>query len=436
MSLQSMSHPFGIVVLVPKTPEVERDKLKCFITALDADCLDNARAAQLYKTFGEIEQLAAGARLIVASKAVASRAWEKDGYRDGASWMAALGGQSYGEAAGTLATAQQLGKLPVTDGALRRGELSVAQARKIAGAAHEDPSSESLLVDSARKGSFEELEATARLIRTQAAKERSLAATERRARQRRSLWGSSDDFGSFHLHARLTAQDGARVMDAIEKRAGRFFDEARSQSRREPHGAYLADALVEACTEECSGAEKPGAQKSPKTTTVLRVDLAALKRESLGPEESCTIDGVGPVSLATATNLIGDSWLKILVTSGVDVQSITHVGRTIPAHVRSALEARDQSCVVPRCSVRRHLEIDHYKVPFALGGRSELSNLARLCTFHHRLKTHAGFVLDGGPGHWVFRPPSESGDDDDDQWPDRPESGAGDASSERLFSGP
>jgi hypothetical protein len=49
--------------------------------------------------------------------------------------------------------------------------------------------------------------------------------------------------------------------------------------------------------------------------------------------------------------------------------------------------------------------MDHWVVAFADGGPSELWNLARICVFHHRLKTHRGWVLTGSPGKWEFRPP-------------------------------
>jgi 5-methylcytosine-specific restriction endonuclease McrA len=62
------------------------------------------------------------------------------------------------------------------------------------------------------------------------------------------------------------------------------------------------------------------------------------------------------------------------------VTSVAHVGRTIAARVRTALEARDPMCVVPGCDIRLGLEIDHI-VPFAGGGLSMLANLARLCSF-------------------------------------------------------
>jgi hypothetical protein len=97
--------------------------------------------------------------------------------------------------------------------------------------------------------------------------------------------------------------------------------------------------------------------------------------------------------------------VKVIIKKGVDVTSVVHVGRAVPAHLRSALERRDPVCVVPGCEETQRLEIDHYKVPFHLDGPTEMWNLCRLCHWHHHLKTHCGYALVGDPGSWEWRTP-------------------------------
>jgi hypothetical protein len=120
----------------------------------------------------------------------------------------------------------------------------------------------------------------------------------------------------------------------------------------------------------------------------------------------CDIPGVGPIPVAAARRLAADAVLKVIVTKGVDVVAVAHGGRSVPAHVRSALEARDPVCVVPGCDVRRGLEIDHL-APYAEGGPSTLGNLARICAWHHLLKTHHGHGLRRGPDGWKWTPPDD-----------------------------
>jgi hypothetical protein len=110
------------------------------------------------------------------------------------------------------------------------------------------------------------------------------------------------------------------------------------------------------------------------------------------------------IPVATARRLADDAIIKLLLTDSVDVTAVVHAGRTIPAHLRSALEERDQTCWVPGCDVRRGLEIDH-RIPWAQGGPTTLDNLARLCNWHHYQKTNLGYRLQGRPGNWTWHHP-------------------------------
>ena len=63
-------------------------------------------------------------------------------------------------------------------------------------------------------------------------------------------------------------------------------------------------------------------------------------------------------------------------------------------------------------TTRDGLEIDHV-LPFAHGGPASLANLARLCHWHHYLKTHHRHVLersdgdDGEPPGWRWLAPDD-----------------------------
>jgi hypothetical protein len=110
-----------------------------------------------------------------------------------------------------------------------------------------------------------------------------------------------------------------------------------------------------------------------------------------------------------ARDMANDSFLRFVFHRAGDIHSISHFGRTINRHLRTALAHRDRCCVVPGCGVSYGLEIDHI-IPFAVGGPTELSNLALLCHHHHWLKTYEGWTLersgtkgDGSPP-WSFRP--------------------------------
>ena len=119
----------------------------------------------------------------------------------------------------------------------------------------------------------------------------------------------------------------------------------------------------------------------------------------------CEIEGVGPVPVAVAGRLLGDAVVSVIIRDGVDIRSVTHLGRQPTAHQRTALRARDPECVVAGCHVRQGLQIDHVD-PWVPSFVTTLDRLARLCRHHHGLKTFRGWRLEGEPGHWRLVPPA------------------------------
>lgn len=161
------------------------------------------------------------------------------------------------------------------------------------------------------------------------------------------------------------------------------LEAARRSGRREPRQACAADALVAmartSCERRSDGASSP---PRPPAMVHVRIDHAAFVRGHTEAGETCEVPGIGPIPVATARALSSDAIVSAIVGDGVDVRAVAHLGRTIPAHVRTALEARDLTCVVPGCMVDERLEIDHI-VPLAEGAPTRLDNLARLCEWHH-----------------------------------------------------
>lgn len=184
-----------------------------------------------------------------------------------------------------------------------------------------------------------------------------------------------------------------------------MFDEARKADKRESSGAYAADALVDLVTR--SSADPKNRSGTSSAVVHVRVDAAALRRGYVEGGEVCEIAGVGPVAVATARALLPEAFLKVVIVDAVDVISVSHLGRHVSAHVRTAIEERDPTCVVPGCDVAMGLEIDHWQTDYGDDGPTALFNLARLCHFHHNMKSYRGFSLGGGPGKWVWQPPPD-----------------------------
>lgn len=211
--------------------------------------------------------------------------------------------------------------------------------------------------------------------------------------------------GNLSIWAELLPEEGARFLARFQLERDRVFKAAQRSGRRETSNQYSADALMAIVD---SVGRDEGRSEASKATVSVVVDHSALVRGHRGPGETCELPGIGEVPVAQVRAMMSDCILRVLVVKGADVVAATSPTRTIPAAVRAALDLRDRRCVVPSCDETFHLERDHYKVPFAAGGASELSNLAKLCTWHHRLKTHHGFKLEGEPGNWKWSAPPDA----------------------------
>jgi uncharacterized protein DUF222 len=371
-------------------------RLRETAAGIDHRELTGGQAAELVRLFTVAERICAAIRTLAARRAEETKVWQREGHRTAAEWLAVKTGTSVGQAIGSLETARRLEALPVTQEAFSSGHLSELQAREIS-AAGPDRRSERALIETAQTQPVSMLREECRRVRAAAISDE-LAAYEG-IRRRRYFRHWCDVEGAIRLEARLTPDAGAAVIAAIDARRDRIIVEARRAGRRESAEAHAADALVELATESDP--------KRPRAMIHVLVDHRALVSGRATGGQRCEIPGVGRIPAATARALTSDGIIKAIVTKGSDVQRVVHIGRTVPARVRTALEVRDPTCVVPACHVRKGLEIDHYRVAYAAGGRTTLDNLARLCRWHHYQKTYLGYRLTGEPGAWRWITPSE-----------------------------
>jgi Domain of unknown function (DUF222) len=379
-------------------------ELQEVVSEIRPELLSADEAERLVKAFSRLENVCAAGKAIAVGGVARSEAWRRHGERSAAHWVAKATGTSVGQAVGTLEAARRLEDLPATREAFAEGRVSETQVSEIAAAARVTPAVEQELLKVASSGDLTGLREQCRKVRAGACDELSRYEAIRRTRYLRH-WTDPD--GAFRLDGRLTPDAGATVLAALEPHRQRIFTEARRAGRREPLQAYLADALVALAEGASTG--KDSGSRGPRAMVHVRVDHSAFIRGYTEEGETCDIPGVGPIPVATARALSSDAILAAVITKGSDVVAVAHMGRTIPARLRTALEARDPECAVPGCHVRHNLQIDHIK-PFAEGGPTRLSNLGRLCPWHHYLKTHLHYVLGGGPGEWTWSGPKENGD--------------------------
>ncbi|MGI9603968.1 MAG: HNH endonuclease signature motif containing protein [Acidimicrobiales bacterium] len=334
----------------------------------------------------------------LAARAAAQKVHQQTGHKDEVQWLARTTGVSRRSAKDQLDTERRLEDLPQLRQAREKGQLSQAQADLVARAAEADPGRQKQLLGAARREDLKGLRQECE--RVIAAADEDQSATYARVKRDRSVktWRQND--GVHCLLAKGTADDIGALSRRIDKQANAVMDRARKAGRREPYEAYRFDALLELThhsgTSNGSGGDAPPIVP-PKRDVLIHIDWSAAKRGHTISGETCEIAGVGPVPVEVALDFDADPFIKAVIRDGTDVRTVVHYGRSVPAELRTALEARGMRCAAPGCSNDAHLEVDHALVDFADGGPLALWNTQWLCSHHHRLKTEGVLDLDLRP---------------------------------------
>jgi hypothetical protein len=314
-----------------------------------------------------------------------------------------------------------------------------------AAAAAADPGTEQRLLELAATVSLPELREEC--ARVSAAADADPEATNQRLHRGRRLRRFTGPDGAWTLIATGTPQAGAAINTALDPVIDQIFRTARRDGRHEPHETYAFDALLALAERACrtsvaaadpagtvhrldqrsdatappvtdnhlTAATPPGAlapvsatapgRVNPRYLALLRVDVAALRRGGVAGAELCEIAGVGPVPVSVAQKLLGEAVLKLVITRGVDVANVTHLGRGPTAAQRIALAWSSPGCTVEGCW-RTRIEYDH-REPWSRTRRTRLNELDPLCEFHHDLKTRHGWALVPGHGKRAMVPPGD-----------------------------
>jgi hypothetical protein len=296
-----------------------------------------------------------------------------------------------------VAAARRLASLPRVAEALRSGELGVDRVVE--------------LTRLATPGTEEGLVAWARTVASGTIRHRGdLEARRVRGdvvapeRERSVRWWYEDDGRRFGLQALLPAASGAVVARALEREADKVPSLPTDRDHPEPREVRWADALVAVCSGRLSSDPDPD-----RATVVIHAPLGAL----VGDQDAAPAGELeGPaagdavVPAATVRRLACDGRVQIVAedTRG-EVLSLGRLTRTPSASQVRLVRARDRGCVFPGCGTRRFAQA-HHVVYWSAGGRTDLENLALVCSFHHRLVHEHGWKLRrsaDGVARW-FRP--------------------------------
>jgi hypothetical protein len=315
--------------------------------------------------------------------------WRDSGARDTAHWLAIRYGISEWKARRWVAAAHALEHLPRIAGALESGELGIDKVVELARFAKGDE--EGRLIRWARTVSVGAVRHRADLEAKGSIKD--LRETER---SREVTWWYFDEGRRFGLEADLPAASGPVVIKALEREAERIAalpgeeDEVYASARR-------ADALVALCSARIASDPQPD-----RATVVVHARLDGLEQDTGG----CEIEDGPVIHPQLVRRLLCNARVQTVVEDREgNVLGIGRTSRHAPAWLLRQVRHRDRECRFPGCGARRFTEAHHLRW-WRHGGRTDLHNLALICSFHHRLvHEHGWSVKRDASGDLLWRRP-------------------------------
>jgi hypothetical protein len=310
--------------------------------------------------------------------------------------------QSERTVAARIASAQELVELPSTMAALASGAISARHAFAIVGECIELPEDarpefEAALLAIAKEQSVARLKRAARRLRERFHPE-TLAERAAKAQDQRRLAfeAGEDELSCLHLYAPTV--DAHQIMTGIDTTArGLLAMPGETRTLDQVRADVATDILLNRPLPTANGGLTSVAAASGKAKTLVMVPVMTLL--GLGDEPGM-LDGIGPISAASARRLAGESSSFTRVLTHPVSSAILDVDRTqlkVPAALRTYLTVRDETCRFPGCNRRAvYADADHTKAR-TTGGETAGDNLECLCEPHHYLKHEGGWSVVGNP---------------------------------------
>jgi len=329
---------------------------------------------------------------------------ERQGSNGDVEWLRHHCHMSVIDAAERMVVGEHLAEMPESSAALDEGRVGfghlvhIARNARFCGNSPTARFDEKPLLASAVKESVSRFRHTALSMR-HAQDPEGYAVSEANAVESREMFVYPQDDGMTFINLRLDSTGAATFQTAVKALAGKLGpDDHRTTPRRD------ADAVVEMALYLLNHGAVPdtGSQRTHINVTCTLETLMGLK--GAPPAE---LEYGQPISGATLNRLACDSEItKVLLDDRMIPVAVGHRKRTLTRPERRALNVRDGGCRYPGCH-RPPSQCDAHHVEFfSRGGRTKLSNMVLLCTFHHWRVHEGGWLLGlSGEGNVVVVPP-------------------------------
>ena len=336
-----------------------------------------------------------------SARLIAARERHGDG---GASVLRDRAGKSKFQARRSLGAAEVLDEMPGLRSAVDAGEVSLANAERLADAAKctapEAVDSASDLLAMAKELPPDRFarEAGAWTQRHQPDQGHG-DYLEKRRRRYLKTWKQQD--GMVRLDGLLDPETGTRICSRLQSaaeelrrqdqqaaRTGDASADGDSPDRGEGRRSWdqlRADAL-DLLTSGAAGAkDRGGSGGRPKAEVIVVADIGVLAGDD--PSGRCEIPGAGPVPPAVLQRIACDAQLTgLLFADGKPLHHGARV-RTATKDQWRALIARDGGCI--GCGAEPSRCQAHHVVPYAQSRRTDIDNLVLVCwRCHHNIHDH------------------------------------------------
>jgi len=323
----------------------------------------------------------------------AANAYEPDGARTAAAWIATRCSMSMRSARREVRRGRAIRDLPECHQAWTSGEIAGEHVDVLVGLSRRATEEalgrdEKILVDAARSLRFESFQRVAAYWEQMADPDGTEhSAEERRGRRQVNLGQSFEGmwFGKITLDplaGSIVAGELARIEETLFTEE---WAEARERLGREPRVADLlkspaqrrADALVEMATRSRT-MPKDGHRPVPLVTVLVGYETLHGR--------ICELAGGAVVTPGSLLAYLDEALIERVVFRPGQRAEVGAAARLFSGATRRAIEVRDRQCTHPYCDVPvQRCQVDHI-VPFSQGGPTTQENGRLLCGFHNRLR--------------------------------------------------
>ena len=285
-----------------------------------------------------------------------------DEFTSCAEWIAVTTGRTLGTARENVRVAHALEDLPLTSREMSLGKISYTKVRTMTRVA--TPETEKTLLKYARAGSAAKLEQIVRGWK-HLSRDGELTAEEAR-HQSRAFSVVIDGDGMYVMRGRLEPEVGAVLMRAIEAASDALYRDEhpdarpRSRQRRADAAGLVAEQALAA------GFGGESGTRAERFQVAVHTEMATLEKD--GEPGRSEVDGVR-VSAESSRRMACDAAVVPMTHRDGAVMGVGRKTRTIPPHIRRALEERDRGCRYPGCGSR--FTEAHHVTHWADGGRDQ-----------------------------------------------------------------